>query len=37
MAMRSSNSVGPISRSASFMPALSNWNTPVESPRASIL
>ncbi len=37
MAMRSSNSVGPMSRSASFMPGLSNWNTPVESPRASIV
>ena len=36
MAMRSSNSVGPISRSASFMPGLSNWKTPAESPRASI-
>ena len=34
--MRSSNSVGFTSRSASRIPDDSNWNTPVESPRASI-
>src|SRR5665647_3535261 len=37
MAIRSSNCVGRTSRSASRMPGLSNWNTPVESPFASIL
>ena len=34
--MRSSNSVGFTSRSASRIPDDSNWNTPVDSPRASI-
>ena len=35
-ATRSSNSVGRTFLSASRMPSDSNWNTPIESPRASI-
>ena len=35
-ATRSSNSVGLTWRSASRMPSDSNWNTPIESPRAII-
>ena len=35
-ATRSSNSVGRTLRRASCMPSDSNWNTPTESPRASI-
>ena len=35
-ATRSSNSVGLTLRSASRMPSDSNWNTPIESPRAII-